>query len=445
MKIYLFATVLILAIQFRICHSLLQSINRIYCGGNLGGWSKTRKSYQKSKKSAVTLNEKQYLPAFGEFDQIRHSLVMFKKLYGDISIPDKFTVPYDSIWPLELHGFRLGKRLESLLNYPLFQNEFISEFEQLQEVGFNSTEFKLLNDWDMTLLALQKYMHIVGDAAVPVDFIVPPNDPIWPRLLWGWRLGSHVSSIRSFNRYIKDNSSRQLLLDELGFEWEAVGYENRSNTEQRIFRRFCEYLSFRTRPIPNIAVNNANESLFEVVRNEILSKGRFVDKMENVVQLCKCQFNWICSQNRIDEKSNQLIVGLFNSLASYFSHFGSFQILQSFLIPATDEWPILCHNMNLYHLFLQIQTLAAENRLIGISTALKALNVDWKLPPEIEESGANESIFSDLSDKSLPLAFDEPKVYSLILQYMYICFNCGSTWQLPIISGSITPSQQVSS
>ncbi|KAF0698450.1 Aste57867_10935 [Aphanomyces stellatus] len=69
-------------------------------------------------------------------------------------------------------------------------------------------------------LALEIYQREYGHTIVPINYIVPANDPAWPKELWHLRLGKAVDNFRS--RGISSLSSAHVdALDALGFVWNA--------------------------------------------------------------------------------------------------------------------------------------------------------------------------------------------------------------------------------
>ena len=71
-----------------------------------------------------------------DFDHILQSIAIFKNVYKDVRIPLKFEVPAESPWPFELHGLRLGKRLEKILSSSEFFEQNKDKVRQLEILGF---------------------------------------------------------------------------------------------------------------------------------------------------------------------------------------------------------------------------------------------------------------------------------------------------------------------
>ena len=143
--------------------------------------------------------------ALDDFDQILESIQIYQKLYKDTKISSKFEVPADSNWPYNLHGLRLGKRLEKILSLAAFFSNHADKVDALKKIGFDPNLSSIVDDWHVIHEALQTYHRIYGHLRVPVKFIIPDEEP-WSRLSHGLKLGLRVASMRSAGRYIKGNT-----------------------------------------------------------------------------------------------------------------------------------------------------------------------------------------------------------------------------------------------
>lgn len=70
-------------------------------------------------------------------------------------------------------------------------------------------------EWEIILKALKTYKDQNGDLRVHTKFVVP-EDPTWPRITRGLKLGAKVAAIRSVARYVKDSPERKAQLDDIG-------------------------------------------------------------------------------------------------------------------------------------------------------------------------------------------------------------------------------------
>jgi len=177
------------------------------------------------------------------FEQFLQALIIYKNIYGELIIPNKFQVPNESSWPTELHGFKLGKRLQRLLISDFFLNKYPEKKNALLQIGLNLSLDSLIDDWDMIYKALVTYKDIYGDLRVPNKFIIPREES-WPKLCWEMKLGLKLSSIRSTGRYVKDDSNRRKLLDELGFEWRLRDHTHKQQLGEQLFEQVYDALVF---------------------------------------------------------------------------------------------------------------------------------------------------------------------------------------------------------
>jgi hypothetical protein len=136
--------------------------------------------------------------------KILQALQTYKKLKGDMMVPQTFVVPTgDDRWPKVAWGYRLGagvKYLRARLQKgedSALRAEFLNE---LETIGFvrNVPWYK----WNEVILpALRRYYEVNGDLDVPQKFVVPRGDETWPKARRGWNLGYTVNDIRSKDLY----------------------------------------------------------------------------------------------------------------------------------------------------------------------------------------------------------------------------------------------------
>lgn len=102
-----------------------------------------------------------------DFDQILEGISVFKRVFGDLEISNKFEVPGTDSWPSHLHGLRLGKRLEKILSTREFFQLHPDKVNSLKKLGFEPKASSLVDDWSMIYQALKVYKQVYGDLRVP--------------------------------------------------------------------------------------------------------------------------------------------------------------------------------------------------------------------------------------------------------------------------------------
>lgn len=84
--------------------------------------------------------------------------------------------------------------------------------------------------WNAICLALVLFKSEYGHVNVPLSFVVPfdsvdeksegfQNRSVWPKELWGLKLGYRVNNIRYRGDFVNDNDHNREFLDSLGFVW----------------------------------------------------------------------------------------------------------------------------------------------------------------------------------------------------------------------------------
>ena len=110
---------------------------------------------------------------------------------------------------------RLGNTVDNIRSKGAYVRDDPERRRWLEAQGF---EFDLgERQWQAVLRALRRYKELKGDMLVPRAFVVPSSSSDWPEEMWGMRLGSTVSQIRSSGTFVRDNADRLELLEAEGF------------------------------------------------------------------------------------------------------------------------------------------------------------------------------------------------------------------------------------
>ena len=137
-----------------------------------------------------------YTAEESEYQLIKSALLFYKELHGDLAVPLKFSVPFNSIiWPKELWSMKLGQAVSQMKNGLIFTDKR----EDLRRIGFFSTAHD--GTYAIVRMALLNYKKIYDDLMVPQDFIIPHNCSLWRKETWGLQLGSTVNNIRAMRSY----------------------------------------------------------------------------------------------------------------------------------------------------------------------------------------------------------------------------------------------------
>lgn len=322
--------------------------------------------FQKPLSLSVDSPEYTYsATAFQNFRTVLEALKLYKEFYGSVDIHSNFIVPQSSSWPPSLRGFRLGKSLAAIVSDAKTLRSFPEYEEQLKRLDFDPFQRRALENWDFVLLALSRYKNLVGDLSVPADFLIPEGDSLWPRQVWGWRLGRQVLSIRTAGSFVNDHPRRKEQLDNMGFCW-VDGQSKNRKAQQRvnatIATRFKDVLHHLNSDA-NIrdvlggkclsTIKNMPESLrdfpfAEAVRDNTES-GRFFSSVLDVQELLNFAPLWD-GQFAVRGQITILFAELLQCFSTYFDLHGSCRISRAFVVPSTGEWPASCRGRNLFAL-----------------------------------------------------------------------------------------------
>ena len=126
-------------------------------------------------------------------------MLKYKELHGNITIKQKFTVPWNDSWPEEMWDMRLGKLLTTIRQMKIH----LSKKEELIAIGvcYDNQNSERYYGWDNISLALTTYKTLNGHILIPQRFIIPVGSTAWPENLSGMHLGSIVSMIKNRNTH----------------------------------------------------------------------------------------------------------------------------------------------------------------------------------------------------------------------------------------------------
>ncbi|KAG2774691.1 hypothetical protein JG687_00003743 [Phytophthora cactorum] len=128
--------------------------------------------------------------------QIIPSLKVFQELEGHLFVRQSFQVPVgDDRWPRAAWGVKLGSQCQ-LLRRDAEDGLLEHRKQQLDAMGFvwSDAQWK----WKMQFLtAMKHYRNLYGHCSVHHTFKVPTNDPFWPEVNWGYRLGHAVAKVKA--------------------------------------------------------------------------------------------------------------------------------------------------------------------------------------------------------------------------------------------------------
>ncbi|EGZ20463.1 hypothetical protein PHYSODRAFT_298582 [Phytophthora sojae] len=128
--------------------------------------------------------------------QIIPSLKVFQELEGHLFVRQSFQIPVgDERWPRAAWGIKLGSQCQ-LLRRDVEDGLSEQRKQQLDDMGFvwSDAQWK----WRMQFLrAMETYRQLYGHCSVHHTFKVPADDPQWPEVSWGYRLGHVVAKVKA--------------------------------------------------------------------------------------------------------------------------------------------------------------------------------------------------------------------------------------------------------
>ncbi|CAK4686249.1 hypothetical protein LEN26_009418 [Aphanomyces euteiches] len=142
-------------------------------------------------------------------------------------VPVTFKVPPEAPWPESLHGkIQRTSKIRRWYKDGALPDDVVQQLDGLKFVWD-----VMDHNWNMKVLALSKYKDIYGDTYMPYSYVVPDQDPNWPKDTWNMKLGHVVhfilrdvqSTKRKLTLAMTKPDARQQQLTALGFDWTKPG------------------------------------------------------------------------------------------------------------------------------------------------------------------------------------------------------------------------------
>lgn len=206
---------------------------------------RNRGDFMKNEKQLSKLEEIGFLKELKQsrmdrsFSITLEALFFFQEEHGHLRVPAKFVFPKggNDNTPHHLQGLKLGQRVDHIRNGGAYKNQ-PEKIRRLKELGFEWDAQRQRIDGETVLEALEEYKILYGDLNVPPQFTIPTveeeeeeendddkdeekcfpkmrNKRVWPKHLWGLRLGQRVCHIRSRGSFPSIHDKLSLM----GFQW----------------------------------------------------------------------------------------------------------------------------------------------------------------------------------------------------------------------------------
>ncbi|KAI9998278.1 hypothetical protein PInf_002653 [Phytophthora infestans] len=280
---------------------------------------------------------------------VNPALRAFLKLRNHVMVPISFVVPMDDDeWPVNTHGYPLGKHAEWLrrrwrgrLEPPKFAAQDLQELD----FAFDRSQYM----WDHFVKpALCRYYELYDHTDVPQTFRVQHGDAAWPERLWGYYLGPRVFNIRHRGDFKIQIQKDVQEMAEINFCYDSTMYDRdwreRVLPSLQVFRQeFGHCDVHRLFKVPDCLLwpkAAAGMPLGGTVNN-IRSKGYFGEQVaRDEAELKKVEFVWDHSFTEWNDR-------VFPALKTFKRKTGHGHVRKDFVVPSTDSWPVKSHGLKL--------------------------------------------------------------------------------------------------
>ncbi|KAE8912057.1 hypothetical protein PF005_g27389 [Phytophthora fragariae] len=313
-------------------------------------------------------------------EKVAPSLEVFLATEKHLMVPLKFTVPYgDPKYPVEAWGYPLGMHCRNLR--VLKQQDKEMPFFALDDLEALDFPWDMRqHKWEVLVLpSLQKYYEINGHSEVPSTFIVPSDDDRWSKVLWGFRLGQSVTSMRYADTYRAQREASEHELEKIEFStqrWRERMWDTKIFPALVAFKRefgHCNVnFNFDVPNDPSWPKLTRGMRLGATVAN-MRCRGNYDDMAErDKDKLKEIGFVW----NPEDDRWTYRIMP---ALEAYCEIYGHGWVPVNFVVPKRKSWPEETRGLRLGNIFMKVRHTGAYSSYVERdSDRLQALGIDFK-------------------------------------------------------------------
>ncbi|KAG7384829.1 hypothetical protein PHYBOEH_009307 [Phytophthora boehmeriae] len=157
-------------------------------------------------------------------DRILPALTVFRRQFGHCNVHFNFVVPDSPEWPKVAQGMRLGATVANIRSKGNYEDLADRDKDKLKAIDFVWSPEE--ERWkDKILPALETYAKVNGHGWVPVDFVVPDEEP-WSEQARGLRLGNVFMKIRHTGAYASYVEKDRDRLQAIGIDF-TIPYDPR--------------------------------------------------------------------------------------------------------------------------------------------------------------------------------------------------------------------------
>ncbi|OQS07900.1 hypothetical protein THRCLA_00109 [Thraustotheca clavata] len=259
----------------------------------------------------------------------------FKRKHGHFVVPTSHVVD----------TYPLGRKMQGLIRK--LRTISIDRRKQLEAIGF-PVDWKVYYVQNVIIPALNMYKNIHGDLWIPQKFVIQENDPMWPAITWGLRLGERVNNLRQSKKELGE--SIVAVLDEFGFSWDP----NNDKILQLTLPALRIYKDlYGDAHVPNAFTVPSNSPHwpsnlvgYKLGHSMMVLKAKnrkgisLSDDVIHQLHELGIDLDETLAQTRWEKK-------ILPSLKMYFDQFGHSDVEQSFIVPECDPWPKQARNLPL--------------------------------------------------------------------------------------------------
>jgi hypothetical protein len=313
----------------------------------------------------------------------------------------------------------------------------IGIFRSLPSKNIVSRLFALTTKEQSILEAFRKYKEIHSSTNLPQRFVIPFDDPNWPKPLWGMKLGLRLQSMRQTGQY----ANLQPAIEELGFDCKKQRGVALDDIKAALIQHYHGMGTLKVKQNFVVAKNDTQypltirgKNLYQLLYNHVLKRKdahtnhteTFFAEIRNLLQM-----NDSYNHQMFTSKSRDQI--LICAFETYIRFYNKTEIPVNYIVPTNiglwpqETWGLMLgqrfqaikHNQRHPHLRSILHSLGynLQNKqriIVNIHLVNEALEVyyhlyqTWRIPTDYR---------IPINDTNYPSIFQGKRLYDVVYYY----------------------------
>jgi hypothetical protein len=167
--------------------------------GNLVTNIRSLKCYVDRKEDLLSIGF-YYNVSEARYMVVKKALLRYKSKKKDMLVPNKFIIPRNNDWPVDMWGIKLGE-----ITSKIRSGMYSDKEKELLNIGFQYYVRKRY-DYETVKECIMIYRELNDDVEIPNKYRINQNDTFYPEKAWGMALGNLFGRIKRGEKWPEHRS-----------------------------------------------------------------------------------------------------------------------------------------------------------------------------------------------------------------------------------------------